>query len=516
MSKSKKKSEYVNQVLCGDWIKVLKEIPDDTFHCCVTSPPYWGQRLYWWGTKKPCDGKKINHDWKIGKTLRVCRNCGAKAPILGLEKTPEEHIENLVRGFREVRRVLRPDGVLWLNYGDKYIGDGCGYGYGTKSDTNKGCSGSVTGEGYDLGERNLLMLPARIALALQVDGWVLRDDVIWAKAISFCGKYSGSTMPESMNGTRWEKHRIKIGRRKAHFRGGVYQNQNGNQDNSQYRSEPEVNKYVDCPGCPKCEPNGGYILRKGSWRCTKAYEHLFQFVKSIDYFCDKEAVKEKSFDPESYEGRKFRSKTAIYDAGAYPGAQGNSIQNSQEHDYEGRTWAKRNLRNVWTINPRGYKDAHYATFPQALVKPCIKVSTSKEGVCPKCGAQWARMIKKKSSTMNIRVRDVKNEHFKHTDRVASESEVNNYGDESEEEVKTIGWRPTCGCGKKETERPLVLDPFMGSGTTAIVAINLRCNYTGIEINPEYVNEHANRRIRERKTGISISLQRTGFKGLLDQ
>ena len=79
-----------NTIYCGDWIEWLKKLPDGIFHCCITSPPYWGQRDY------GCAGQ------------------------LGLEKTPEEHIEKLVEGFREVRRVLRDDGVLWVNYGDKY------------------------------------------------------------------------------------------------------------------------------------------------------------------------------------------------------------------------------------------------------------------------------------------------------------------------------------------------------------------------------------------------------------
>jgi DNA modification methylase len=114
--------DNINKIICGDWIKELKKLPDKVFHCCVTSPPYWGQRLYWWGTDNPCDGKTIHHDWHVDHTLQICKNCGAKAPVFGLEKTPEEHIEKLVEGFREVRRVLRDDGVLFLNYGDKYWG----------------------------------------------------------------------------------------------------------------------------------------------------------------------------------------------------------------------------------------------------------------------------------------------------------------------------------------------------------------------------------------------------------
>jgi DNA modification methylase len=254
----------INEIICRDWIKVLKSIPDNTVHCVCTSPPYWGQRIYAWGSDGSCYDEKTKteiHNWQIDHELQICERCGAKAPTFGLEKTPEEHIEKLVEGFREVRRVLRPDGVLWLNYGDKYWGGKGQSAHGgsvkqrerfehnqsiNKQYQEIGCPGwTAPGDGkHDtLGSGDLIMLPARVALALQADGWILRDAIIWAKAISsfgmhvcpYCGKElyqqigqgrdlfggdiedeiinhkkSGSTMPESVNGWRWERHRIKV------------------------------------------------------------------------------------------------------------------------------------------------------------------------------------------------------------------------------------------------------------------------------------------------------------------
>jgi len=161
-------------------------------------------------------------------------------------------------------------------------------------------------------------------------------------------------------------------------------------------------------------------------------------------------------------------------------------------------------------------EAHYATFPEDLVVPCIKVATSEKGVCPKCGCQWARIINKKASTMNIRVRDVMKGRIKHSDRVATQKEVENYGKEEAGTTTTLGWKKTCSCKTAESMPALILDPFMGSGTVAIVAAKLKRNYTGIELNPKYVKEHINRRIKERKTGIPVKLQKEcdGFKGLL--
>jgi DNA modification methylase len=127
----------INKIINKDWIEAAKELPDGFVHCIITSPPYWGQRNY------GVDGQ------------------------LGLEKTPDEHIEKLVAGFRELRRVLRDDGTLWINYGDKYAGSGCGTndyreidGLGTKPRQNT--TGGIKAD-CDLEQGNLLGLAWRLA-----------------------------------------------------------------------------------------------------------------------------------------------------------------------------------------------------------------------------------------------------------------------------------------------------------------------------------------------------------------
>ena len=406
--------EFENTIICGDWIMELKKLPDNIFHCCVTSPPYWGQRDYGWGGDGSCYDKKkkaeIHPEYITHPKydyLQICPKCGRCRPKFGLEKTPEEHIEKLVEGFREVRRVLRPDGVLWLNYGDKYASIGRSVrhespGVGAKQEMDrverdivwKAGGGSNFSWQLPGGQKqgDLLMLPARVALALQADGWILRDDITWAKAISsfgmhvcpHCGKElyqqigqgndlfgdtieneivnhkkSGSTMPESVNGTRWERHRVKVkagwGKDNPHPSNGYAGKSRIENSGGEFTAKAE---YIDCPGCPKCEPNGGLVLRRGSWRCTKAHEHIFQFTKTNNYFCDMEAVKEGRTGDSMYPGNKP----------AKVGPQGSSVQ--RRHPAEAakredmRAWGSesgRNLRNVWIINPRGYKEAHYAT-----------------------------------------------------------------------------------------------------------------------------------------------------------
>jgi DNA modification methylase len=154
----------INEIIQGDVIAVLKTLPDETVNCVVTSPPYWGLRNY------GVDGQ------------------------IGLEKTHEEYIEKMVVLFREVRRVLRKDGTLWLNLGDSYAGSGKGSNAdGTphpatltgKQGTNKGTTDGLhfPQKASDIGlkPKDLCMIPARVALALQADGWYLRSMIPWVK-----------------------------------------------------------------------------------------------------------------------------------------------------------------------------------------------------------------------------------------------------------------------------------------------------------------------------------------------
>jgi DNA modification methylase len=188
------------KIICGDCLAVLKTMPDESVQCCVTSPPYWGLRDY------GVDGQ------------------------LGLEKTPEEYVAKMVEVFREVRRVLRNDGTLWLNLGDSYCMTTKGSG-GLNSTTIGGGAGQGTNAGSlhkdrkwqipdGLKQKDLVGIPWRVAFALQSDGWYLRQDIIWHKP---------NPMPESVTD-----------------------------------------------------------------RCTKAHEYVFLLAKSQKYYYDAEAIKEKA------------------------------------------------------------------------------------------------------------------------------------------------------------------------------------------------------------------------------
>lgn len=208
-------------ILIGDNRITLATIPDRSVQCCVTSPPYWGLRDYgtatWDGGDPSCDhqGKpmatraNVNKNTGTGNDVKnteirefyrdICGKCGAKRidSQIGLEQTPDEYVEQMVAVFRQVHRVLRDDGTLWLNLGDSYSamrdskarpdtlrGDGTGTAVGSAANRNP-----ANLKAAGLKHKDLVGIPWRVAFALQADGWYLRQDIIWHKP---------NPMPESV------------------------------------------------------------------------------------------------------------------------------------------------------------------------------------------------------------------------------------------------------------------------------------------------------------------------------
>jgi DNA modification methylase len=280
-------------------------LADETVQVCVTSPPYWGLR-----------------DYKLG------------AAGIGLEKTPEEYVSNIVQVFREVRRVLRDDGTIWVNLGDSYSGGGRGN-YDVVSE-NKG-NGASRGLGRPtvpgLKPKDLVGIPWRVAFALQADGWYLRSDIIWHKP---------NPMPESV------------------------------------RDRP-----------------------------TKSHEYLFLLSKQPRYYYDAEAIAE----PASPNTHMRISQDLANQVGSFRANGGNKTNGpmravvkgstrklaeagsgiAANRDFESALAMKvenRNRRDVWTVPTQPYRGAHFATYPEKLVEPCI-LAGSKAGdvvLDPFCGS----------------------------------------------------------------------------------------------------------------------------------
>jgi DNA modification methylase len=384
----------------GDALTILQALPAGIAQTCVTSPPYWGLRDYgtghWTGGDEACDHQRQSETSRQSSTLvgstdtqggtiaykDACHRCGAQRvdSQLGLEATPQQYVENMVRLFREVWRVLRDDGTLWLNLGDSYagapVGTFNGGGFKDKSAATGGrdLSGHETSGKFDklagsgLKPKDLVGIPWRVAFALQHDGWYLRSDIIWAKP---------NPMPESV---------------------------------------------TDRP--------------------TKAHEYLFLLAKQPKYFWDADASREPQESLDTAGGYKGGVSRPEYEPIRPDGPL--TRERIKMHN---REWnpAGRNRRSVWTIPTQPFPEAHFATYPEELVRPCIQAGTSEKGECVECGAPWTRQTDV-SYEVNDRTGGVAT-----TPRAGTAKDGPNIGQTTpcprklDKRVETTGWEPTCQC-----------------------------------------------------------------------
>lgn len=309
-------------ILIGDCIESMRGLPEKSVNCCVTSPPYFGLRDY-----------------------------GVEGQI-GLEATPDEFVAKMVEVFREVRRVLRDDGTLWLNLGDSYATTRknrteaqatakTGLGGGTKTQCAVLRQASKVTSG--LKNKDLIGIPWRVAFALQADGWYLRQDIIWHKP---------NPMPESVRD-----------------------------------------------------------------RCTKAHEYIFLLSKSSKYYFDHKAMQEPCVKGAA--GSEFHAgKTGEHQLGRAsrkPRTAGNkshkyvsAYANSETEEHRTKAglmvvadvpWETRNRRDVWTVASQPFKEAHFATFPPALIEPCVLAGCPAGGkvIDPFGGAGTTDLVARRNS-----------------------------------------------------------------------------------------------------------------------
>ena len=513
----------------------MSELPDDSIQMVCTSPPYWGLRNYAgeqeliWNSRNGCQ-----HEWgdaiirknrgSVGATVTVgankrelqgnstnqgntCSACGAWRGAFGHEPTPELYIQHSVEILRDVRRVLRPDGVVWWNIGDSYSGSWGDY-VAPGSVKHQGQSPSRWERpSYDkyhqrpptaahhpvIKSKDLCLIPQRLAIALQEDGWWVRSLIIWNKT---------NPMPESVNGWRWERHRVKVKaqpqERSQKARLGQLQDEGWTRPDNIGGVYIQRAEFIDCPGCPKCSPNDGYVLRKGSWRPTESHEYILMLAKSDNYYCNMEAVREPSISTDF--GSDQRDTSITHGMGS-----GNSgINEAKRRARENGTFGGRNLRSVWTFPTRPFPGAHFAVFPEKLPELCIKAATPEVGVCAKCGAPWARVIN------HHRPADydpgVVDENYAGQASKASGTDGTNrplskmFQDSLGSSIETIGWKPTCRCGTDDRVPATVLDPFCGAGTTLLVALRLGRSAVGYDLAAQYLEM-----TRERLNGIKLEM-----------
>ena len=464
-----------SQVINADVLDGLRGMASDSVDCVCTSPPYFGLRSYL--------GLPPTR-WSDGSTC-----------CLGSESTPGEFVAHIVEVFGEVRRVLKPSGVCWVNVGDSYSADskwggetGGKHAY-LDDDNRKRVGREKRTTGLDNG--NLLGIPWRCALALQADGWTLRSEMIWKK---------DSAMPQSVQGWRWERCRVKTSNGLVSRRGKVAPRSWSDFAPSDYSKPTALAQWQPCSGCERCRANDGFVLRKGSWRPTTSHEQVFLLVKSGSYFCDRDAVATPLAEATASRERYTRNN-------------GKREQFAVAHDHESDSSpAGANMRTVQSVPRRGPKYefcyachrlyigpevtkgmtkrpcrecggkewvSHYASFSLSLPLTLIKASCSEAGNCAACGSPWARVVK----TEYAEKRPSSSSYAAKAHIRPQVGLLANRWD-TPDKCTTIGFRPTCTCsiyrlelsGKQfqqlpehlksyfekvrpESAKPLVLDPF---------------------------------------------------------
>ncbi len=284
-----------SRLIHGDALSVLSSWPDECIDCCVTSPPYWGLRDY------GVDGQ------------------------LGLERTPEEYVGRLVEVFRELRRVLKPGGTLWLNLGDSYTSGGRKTRCPGKSKLHPAFEGDAYRDGLrpdtppGLKPKDLVGIPWRVAFALQSDGWYLRSDIVVSKR---------NAMPESVRDrpTRAHEYVFLFSREPRYYY------------DSASVAEPVAPDTVDRYKRGRSENHKWADGGPGKQTIARTFDHMKQ----------------------DGHGRRY--------AGF----------NEREFSRHPRT--VRNLRSVWTVSTQPNPEAHFAVMPMVIAERCILAGCPSAGV----------------------------------------------------------------------------------------------------------------------------------------
>jgi DNA modification methylase len=515
----------MNKIEFGDCREIMKRWIDEgvKVQTCITSPPYYGLRDYgtatWEGGDINCDHKnakmKSRYDYpmqegsrhaKIAENTKgtdgakwydECPDCGAikKDNQIGLEQTPKEYIENMVDVFNHVKELLADDGTLWVNIGDSYSSHKDCKSIGqtlAKGTSRENAHAMELGKSrvrdtkmlksQGLKNKDLIGIPWMLAFALREAGWYLRQDIIWHKP---------NPMPESVTD-----------------------------------------------------------------RCTKSHEYIFLLSKSDKYYFDHVAIKEQGVTPAGTKG----AKGSVERQGQF----GVNARPPEYKIYDGM----RNKRDVWSVNVRPYKGAHFATYPTALIEPCV-LAGSPEKICVECNTPYKRQTKIERNLTLEEVEQIRNniietnkekkpyaiidKEFRNQvieyRNLPNHDELREYLQSNRnlvgltiDQIETAfgtqaphhwfekggsypdkedwlklkqmlllddkydvamteifyksglkcdnkyldeGLVKQCKCDTNETKSGIVFDPFMGSGTTAQVALQHGRQYLGCELNKEY-------------------------------
>lgn len=373
--------DITNTIIQGNCLSILKNIEDDSVNCVVTSPPYWNQRNYLtnpqvWGGDENC-----NHEWDKKNNCK----CEAFYGELGSEPTPEQFVSNLRLIFKEIFRVLKPNGTIFCNLDDTF------------STKNYGA----------IRKKSLCLIPQKFAIAMTELGFIVRNEIKWIKS---------NSLPEAVTD-----------------------------------------------------------------RFTHVYEYIYFMTKDQKYYF------EQQFEPLA-EASLIRAKNDNHssksDAGIYGGMDNEKRKNIYNKILSGEILG-RNHRDILNVNTQGTDLNHFATFPSALISKLISAGCP-QFICTKCGEPRKKLYMHNGEvTMGGP-----------SSKTANEIKASKTSALRTKTIRTKsedGWSD-CKCG--EPFKPgIVLDPFMGSGTTGITAQKLGRNFIGIELNEAY-KKMAEKRIQD--------------------
>jgi DNA modification methylase len=339
----------IDTILCGDALVTLKTLPDGVAHTCVTSPPYWNLR-----------------DYHV-------------AGQIGLEPTIEEYVATLVQVFREVRRVLRPDGTLFLNLGDAYANDGK-WGGSTSGKHANGLHGEASNIGRSkrrsgLPPKSLIGIPWRVAFALQDDGWILRSDIIWAK---------GNPMPESVRDrpTRAHEYIFLMAASPRYY-----------YDAAAIREPLAAKTYTTFGIKHKAQGNDALgKVKSDNWGRTVGERQPKVWKTPAGWDT---SVGDGGHGSIHRDGRGERSDKQRGHSRRHAGfnERWDAMPKAEQQMYGA------NKRDVWVVSPQPFPGSHYATFPIKLIEPCILAGCPSGGLVldPFMGAGTVGVVARRHS-----------------------------------------------------------------------------------------------------------------------
>jgi DNA modification methylase len=439
-------------------------IPDKSVHCVVTSPPYWGLRVY--------DGDQAV-EWPEVRyhPLRYCPEIvipGWRGG-LGNEPTPDAYIGHMILCLREWGRVLRGDGTLWVNLGDSYAGSGKG-GWPVeklRENWNPKYMGR-TAIPRGLKPKDLVGIPHLFAFAAQAEGWYLRNDIVWTKP---------NPLPENVTDrlTRSHEYVFLLTKSRRYYFDHVAIKEPLKESSIQRLTQ---SNFWNQTGGEKDYANGvnpNRSMRRSSPNFA-ASNGVPRFGGSKEYPDEMRLVSGNEWMPDIEAGANKRDVWMVEEESdpfaRFCAERGVDLVALRE-EYEGAASGK---DDTWRVATKPYTGAHFAAFPEDLVRPMILAGTSAKGVCPTCGDPWARVIEKGG-----------------VDTLTQFSAGK----------KTTSWRPTCTCDAGESIPATVMDPFNGSGTSGRVATKLGRSYIGIDVCEEYLESLSPGRIYDTQIEMSF-------------